>query len=302
MKTLTLALLLTFIFSCSSEEKIKVNSDETELNKRIAKKSEVLGVYNGYDSDDEANLLLSKKKEKVETTFKLTLIGELASPSIEGTTLQATDIYNKGNKAYISYNVAGEEKKGALDQLDIKDETKPYLTSSMSFADRDVNALFFKSNTLYITGSWNQNSLSYLSKIPASTSKFTTENIEDAALSGFAGNDVFVSSNDIYVTTGSNGGLYTFKKSSFEQTDFIDIPNARAVDEYNSSEGPWVLTGEPAKLTNGDDTYNLGGATIAESKSTLQAEKKWILATTGENGFSVFCPSQNKTIFEQKSS
>ena len=169
----------------------------------------------------------------------------------------------------------------------------------MSFADRDVNALFFRSNTLYITGSWNQSSLSYVSKIPAATNKFTTESIEDAALSGFAGNDVFVSSNDIYVTTGSNGGLYTFKKSSFEQTDFTEIPIARAVDEYTSSEGPWVLTGETAKLINGDDTYTLGGATIVESKSTLQVEKKWILATTGENGFSVFCPSQNKTIFEQ---
>lgn len=277
-------------------EDYTVNSDKEALSKRFEVKNEAIHVY-----EDDGFSLVKKKKE---TPFTLTLLGELSPPTVDGTVVQGTDITLNGNEAYLSYNVAGETKKGAVDLLDLSDEENPEVLSSLSFPSRDINAISYRSGALYMTGSWDDESLlSFFSKVTVDDESFS-DVISDVALSGYAGNDIHVTSNKIYVTTGNNASLFAYDRNDLTEAWTLDIANARAISEYKSKEGPWVLTGEPAQLLDVsqdgelENTYEIGGATIAESKSTVETVKKWSLVTKGEEGFSVICSKDGEVLAE----
>lgn len=281
----------------NNEDIIMVVSDSSLLGSRMTVINEKLEVF----VDVESSAALTKKT-KVEPEFTLTLIADLEPPVVNGVTLQATDVVTKGKMVYLSYNVAKGEKSGAIDHVNVKKASDPLLISQIIFENRDINSLSLQSNDLYFSGSWNQETTSFVSSVRLKSNQLTDE-IVDKPLSGFSGTDIFATSKKIFVTTGDNGGLYILDHD-FEQEGYVAYYDARSVYEDKSKDGPWLLTGQPGTLINLDDEneveveYALGGASIAESKSTLQVEKNWSLSTIGEGGFVAVCSETGEVLKE----
>ena len=284
----------------TKKDLIRVEKSAKLLNSRMNLSSRELPVL----SKKDQNYNLTAGSEKVETSFKLTLVGELDSPILDGVKLQATDAKVQNKNLFISYNVRGEIKKGAVDLVDISNPKHPSLVSQLILQNRDVNAISYFNNALYLTGSWHKKiSNSYGSRILVNKKGFTTD-IEDAPLTGFAGTGIATNSDKIYITTGDNSGLFTLDHTTLARERFTPLYDARDVYYKKEKKELWALTGQTASLVkikkNGSlqKKYELGGARIPESKSTLEVGKKFILASTGEKGFSVVCKEDGSIISE----
>ena len=63
--------------------------------------------------------------EIIATGLRLTPIAHIPSPSIEGLTVQATDVLFKEDTLLASYNFRGEPYKGAIQVIDFSDPMNP---------------------------------------------------------------------------------------------------------------------------------------------------------------------------------
>lgn len=87
--------------------------------------SHVLGV-DAYDGDIQTQGLLDGL---LSLTPTLTLVGTLAPPLVNGTSVQASDITVNGTKVYVGYNTAGEIQSGAIDVIDVSNPNLATLAS-----------------------------------------------------------------------------------------------------------------------------------------------------------------------------
>lgn len=85
-----------------------------------------------------------------QDTFKL--IAQVEPPSVGGQLLGATSIVIIKDKAYVTYNLRGEDHKGAVDIIDIANPKKPELLQTLAFKDMDVNGAYVRNNYLYLIG------------------------------------------------------------------------------------------------------------------------------------------------------
>jgi len=97
-----LIIICFFVLACHTNF-----SDEVKNNIRVTDEYSRL-VEKDIDVQIESN-----SRSKKNNNIILTVIGEVASPVIDGDTLQATSVVLKGNRAYVSYNMQGDAFKGA---------------------------------------------------------------------------------------------------------------------------------------------------------------------------------------------
>ncbi len=235
---------------------------------------------------------------------ELTLIAEVDPPVVDGQTLQATDVYVKSNKAYVSYNMIGEPYLGAVDVFNVRDEEDPELISSLYFLDSDVNGLTFKDNWLYLALATNRSEFD----TPAAIEKVRvrngvlTEESESFDIPSWAATDVEVSSNHLFVTSGADSGFVTVIRLNNDEVVFsYPVEDARGVDTDGSDVG--VVAGTPARLLTFnyqsgelENDYSLSGANIDFSKSTVEIYKRKAVLALGDGGTQIVCLNNGEVI------
>ncbi|MFC1552341.1 hypothetical protein ACFL6P_07210 [Candidatus Latescibacterota bacterium] len=216
--------------------RIIVNNDSGDLDSRVSYKSEDIDV----DTLTVANKLapLAKKTPNVvvpvtQDTLQITLVSEVSPPVHDGITLQATDIYIKGSKAYVSYNVAGETFLGGVDIFDITDEYHPKLISSAVFTDTDVNGISVDGNDLFLASaneSYGSGNYALLERIDLDGGLLSSiSTIVD--IPSWAATDVDITSQHVYVTSGADDGYISIlDKNTLAKIDSISVDDARGVD------------------------------------------------------------------------
>lgn len=288
--------LLLFIFSVSCGEqtgdnkdtKIEINDNSTSFSERLKVLDKDLDIINP-DESQASNLLL-----KSNSYFDLKLVAELSPPTVQETVLQATDVFIAGSKVLVSYNVAGSVKKGAIDLIDLKNSKDPKITSQVTFSDKDINAITYSSGYLYATGSQESEKPSFVSKIKIEKTKFILD-IGNIDLNGYAGTDVEVENNKIFVTTGDNSGLYIIENEKLEVEHYLNLYDSRSVGIDKPNSSILVLGGQPANISSIDykgveiSKHDIEGATIPESKSTIQVGSTRTLAAVGDGGAKIIC-------------
>lgn len=283
--------ILFLIFGCTyddSEDRLKLENDTVILADRVEYVNKIVPIVT-----DQNSAKISASADSVI----LTLIAEVYPPVIEGVTLQATDVDIKGKKVYVSYNVRGDVFLGAVDVFSIDNPAQPALISNMSFNDSDINGLYLDKDYLYLAGARDDTDL----KTPAMLERITlqggllTESTDFLDLVSFAATDVTVASNNIYVTSGSEGGAVTLiSKNNFTISETYAIEDARGVDTKDGDIG--VIAGTPARLMVFDDLtdspiydFTLTGATIPFSKSTIEINRKKAILGIGDGGTQIIC-------------
>ena len=229
-----------------------------------------------------------------------------ATTSTDGVQLYAADLKAYGGKVITGYNVPGSTDKGWLDFVDVTTIAAPLLLGSQYLTDTDVNGLAMNNGNFALVGA--QQGIG--SKLMTGTFNLLgfSLNSTQTDIPSYAGAGVTFDSSGTHLatTSGDAGGLSIFNSSSLTSPITTTASDARNV-AYSSVTGKYyVVSGQPGAITSYDTSGNvvatraLGGATIPNSKSTVVAGTgQFLLATTGDGGFSVVCASHMKIAASQ---
>ncbi len=281
--------ILNYCTEPPKDGRIILENDLSTLSSRVAYVNEVIEIDTSLQTEGLA--------KSAADPVSLVLIAEVDPPSIDGQVLQATDIFIKSNKAYVSYNMIGEPYLGAVDIFNIKDEEDPELESSMLFTDSDVNGLTFKDNHLYLAMATNRDefdSPAVVEKVRVKNDELT-DDTETFDVPSWAATDVEVTGNHLFVTSGADSGHVTvIKLSNDEVVLSLPVEDARGVATDGNDVA--VVAGTPARLVVFDydsgeflNDYELEGASINFSKSTIEIHRKKAVLALGDGGTQIIC-------------
>ncbi|KYG65551.1 hypothetical protein AZI86_00275 [Bdellovibrio bacteriovorus] len=251
-------------------------------------------------------------------SLSMTLIGTAPAPVVNGLTLGATQTLVSGNFAYVSYNVQGSTRVGALEVIDISNPYFPKSKSLITYTGYNVNAMAINGSRLYLVGAQgdNINPPSYLRVLNLNplTGLPTTE-AALVYLPSYVANAVLVTSNFIFVSTGDNGGLSIVNNTNYTVLGQSNIYDSRALSMPTftnallvlGAQNGRVLAYNPAALSTSATGQTpaptvskaLGGATIPESKGTLQSGVYFTVAAIGDGGFSIMCNTDGRVLQTQ---
>jgi len=270
-----------------------VTNDEATLSARLTRLDRPLTLE---APAAKARAKVAAKPAKADD-LSLTLIAEVEPPQHDGITLQANEVRVRGRKAYVAYNVRGATYLGAIDVFDISDPSQPRLVSSALLPGRDVNGITVKNHRLYLVGASDDPELdspAFLGAIALRGGKLT-DSLTQRDLPSYAGTDVDVAGPYLYATSGDTGGavsVYRLPNLALVRSEAVE--DARGVDADRLDVA--VVAGTPARLFAFDRnaasltaTYTLNGATIPESKSTVEVKRRKAVLALGDGGTQVVC-------------
>ena len=286
---LTIVGILSYCTEPPNDGRIILENNISTLSNRVTYLNEVIEI--------DTSLQTPGLAKSAVHPVSLVLIAEVDPPSIDGQILQATDVFVKSNKAYVSYNMIGEPYLGAVDIFDVRDEEDPELKSSMLFTDSDVNGLTFEGVYLYLAMATNReefDSPAVVEKVRIRHNELTDET-ETFDVPSWAATDVEVTRNHLFVTSGADSGYVTVIKLRNDEVVFsYPVEDARGV--ATDGRDVAVVAGTPARLVTFDynsgeilNDFSLEGATINFSKSTVEIHRRKAVLALGDGGTQIIC-------------
>ncbi len=239
--------ILLFLFtlvlfnSCSDSTTVFEQVDEDiflESNSNILESSisfdnsGVLDVYDDFNAGNQSRFM-----DEQAGDYPLTLVAQVRPPSFEGAeNLTATHVDIVGDFVYVSYNNVGPVYVGGIDIIYIADPANPRLTSRLYFTNADVNSLKYDNGFVYAVGgvdaeaSATATNNSFLIKLPVSGSRFDlSAGVTFAFQEGFNANDIAINGNKIFMTSGRDGFVTEFDKTSLEILNATPYADLRSI-------------------------------------------------------------------------
>lgn len=232
----------------------------------------------------------SPKRAASSKTLTLTLVAEIAPPSIGGKTLQASSVVLKADFAYVSYNYRGDTALGGVDVIQIKSGKNAELRSQVLFDDADVSSLYYDGDLYLAEGSSNASlaAPAVLERVGVEGGKLVLAARERVALNSYVATAVTVSGKQVFATSGNGGGLHVLSQSSLASASVKALSDARWVDHDDTRVV--VAQGMPGRISvftksnmSLANTWTFAGADVAEAKTTVRliGDKALIAAGTG---------------------
>ena len=239
------------------------------------------------------------------STVTLTLIGELASPVVDGEMVQATAISdNLRFNFLVSYNTRGAPFVGAVDYVINPFGQPPKLISSVHFSDSDVSAVGFDDDWVYsaqATGASGFATPAAIERLPLTSQGILLENNSRFDLTSFAATSVLVAESGVYVTTGDNGHVYGLDAADMSTVGQYALDDARWVAHDADNGRIVVAQGTPGRISifqegafpGGSMTFlnefPFPGADVPESKSSVAIAGGKAFIAAGPEGVQVMC-------------
>lgn len=306
---LSVILTLALSFGCtdntvSTEEAIIIETDRFRFSNDPA---DIEDRYSEENIPVEIDTLAGRQAFKntisyLPPSFSLDLVSELASPQVNGETVQSTMIYTDGStKTFISYNFRGAPYLGGVDMAQITGNGNNIrLRSELKFFNADVNAIYSSDAKLYASLSTDDeivlNEGGRSAALSMDVRGFTLEN-EGIVLDGlpsFAANAIEYHDRRVYITSGNNGGLTVLSNDLQTEVAYIPIPEARWVDvtdnyivvlsgDHDSDNRGSLLLYDHSDL-NLIAEYGFDGAYTPEAKNTVEVVGHIAFIAAGKGG------------------
>jgi|GEM_PF-316603 len=279
IKTLSTLTLLAFAVApaCTDGptgdgDRVTISNDQGDLSNNITRRNEPVDV----EPASSANALALAP----QVDYTLTLVAEVAPPQVDGVDLQATSVAFHGNKAVVSYNMAGADRMGAVDVFTFDADKNPNLTSRAVFADTDVSAVAAGDGQVWLATATADETYATPAVLEAlalsDDGQLALEGHQRMPLSSYVATSVCVHGDRVYATSGNTGGVYAFDRYTHEAIGSTGLDDARWVDVDEDGQVV-VVQGTPGRLAvmRPSDLvetaeYGFEGAAIAESKSTVE--------------------------------
>jgi len=236
---------------------------------------------------------------------RLRLVAAIDPPVVDGQVVQATSIsLDGGDKAMVSYNMAGAPRLGAIDFLTKLTERRPTLTSSVTFNDSDVNAVTTDGTYVYAAVATDTGGFPFpavLERIRLENDRFVLRDADRIALTSFAATSTARTSDEIYATSGDGGSVFAFTKSDLDPLGEFPLHDARWVAWDKDNQRVAVVQGTPGQISVFEEgefpggsmrllnSYSFPGADVPESKSTVDVAGGKAFVAAGPQGVQVVC-------------
>jgi hypothetical protein len=256
-------------------------------------------VQDGASSATVAGGAIGADDRAAVATAALTfqLAANVGAPTLQGETLQATHIVQKGNEVYVTYATVGEATYGAVDVFNVS-RAVPQLLSRALTPTTEYYAVDLDGSDLFLVGATADSGFAEravldvvdLSK-KALPSPFAAIRIP---LPSYAGTGVSVDGKYAWVTSGSGGpntgGLSIFDKKKLTLLSRSAFLDARGV--FSDGKYAVVMSGTPgaalifnaSSRTSAGAVLPIGGATIPESKGMAWVDDEWSFLAAGDGG------------------
>ena len=273
-----------------------INNNPAILAARITYKNEIVPIV---DTETSSFLKSTDDFPEIDLTknYAFKLMAEVDPPVYGDNTLQATHVTIKDDYAFVTYNTRGPKWQGGIEVFDVSDLKNPVIISSAILVNTDVSAVDYAGGKIYVVGATGDfEDLGFVSpafmEIISLDATMAFEKVDTIIdISSYAGTDIKVAADHIFATSGSAGGLTIFD-TGYALTGTEDISDARSVDA--NSDHLYVLQGQEGRVNVYGlsdaayiETYDVGGATIPESKSEIAVTDEYIFAALNEGGLSM---------------
>jgi len=303
------------IASCSSDEPqdnpgqiqsndYKVTTDSGELSKAINLND--AGVISVLSITKSKNRQSAGDDTPQVSNIALEQIASVDAPVLNGQAMRADHVDISGDYAYVSYNKEGETYLGGIDIIDISDKFNPIVVSRMTTAAADVNGIFFKNNSIYFTGAYDDGlaggNHSMIGHVKTANGEFTSDFTTKNEIAGHTGVDILAYNDSFLALTGNNGILGSYKFNSgtddfetLKETEFSDLRSAA----YSNGKLA-VLSGDNGLIFLNSDfgvekSIAISGLT-AESKRTISFYGDNVMVSEGPNGVGIYNPTTGNMI------
>ncbi len=298
--TLTSCFDQVLIPDVETDGRLTVTNDEAALSERLS----YLEVEIPIDPVSPG-LFGAAAAPPTPSTVSLTLVAELAPPTVDGRVVQATSISPPRRFTFaVSYNTKGNPFVGAVDYMINPFGVTPSLISSVAFSDSDVSAVGLDDNWIYAaqaTGANGYATPAAIERLTLAPSGILLENNDRFDLTSFAATSVLTVGSQIYVTTGDNGHVYALDVSDMSLIGQFALEDARWVAHDADNGRIVVAQGTPGRIAvfqEGDfpggsmnllNTFAFPGADVPESKSTVEIVGGKAFIAAGPAGVQVMC-------------
>ena len=234
----------------------------------------------------------------------LTLIAEVLPPTVDGEVVQATSVAIVGaDKAMVSYNMRGAPRLGAVDWI-TELKSNPRIDASATFNDSDISALSWDDTYVYAAEATDAAGFPFpavFERLKLVNDKFTLQDNMRVPLTSFAATGSMRTSNEIYATSGDNGHVFAFDKSSFSLLGQFPLDDARWAVWDQDGQRVVVAQGTPGRISvfaegefpggsmNLLNTFPFPGADVPESKSTAVIAGGKAFIAAGPEGVQIMC-------------
>jgi len=242
--------------------------------------------------------------------LSLQLVAEVASPVVNGRTLEATHVVAVGNNTYVSYNAAGEESVGAIASFNTTNSQVPTLVSFAALPNADANAIVFSGGRLFVAEASTDTAFAdraVLERVDVHNGQFrgTTTRV---GLPSYAATGIAIYRGFIFVTSGTGGprqgGFTMLEESTLRKVYSDSFPDARALAIVPEANLAIAVQGTPGRARLYDVTTGqlrvadiaIGGSTLRNSKGNVQVVRDWAFIAAGDGGMKVLSVARRQVI------
>jgi len=218
----------------NEEDSIQLESNTTVLENSLNfEQSGVLDIYEEQTVTEKSALA----SDEQAGDYPLSLVAQIRPPSFTGgENLTASHVDLVDDFVYVSYNTVNEQYAGGLDIIDISDPDRPRVTSRLYYLNADINSLKYDNGFLYAVGgvdselSVTATANSFVAKIMVQNGRFNlAAGISYGFQEGFNANDIAISGNRLFMTSGRAGYVTEFDKTNLAFINEIAFEDLRSI-------------------------------------------------------------------------
>lgn len=266
---------------------VVLNNNTSSLSARVSYVNDAVSLMSAGDKAVESREDFSQ--------YNLQLIAEVAAPTYQGKTLQATHIDFAGNKVYVSYNTRGETYLGGIDVFDVSNQSRPALVSQAIMPNTDISSVVYNNNYVYLASATDADKDVTLTA-PAVLDRIALNNgllsssTGRVQLKGFVGKNIIAKNNRIYVVSAEQGGLSVVNPNDFKEEKYSPFTGSVALSSNASGSTIFVLKNKPGQIIglNANDLTTAKtialGADLPETESHVELVNDNFLHAAGRAG------------------
>ncbi len=274
------------------EERILIHQDPESLHCLVKTSDQEIEII---PESEEINLRRPLFPPRPPLPIFLKLVATVTPPPVGDHPFGATDVVFHGRYAVVTYNTQGDTYLGAIQIIDLINPRHPILLFQLIFRDRDLNTALIENQSLYLVGAESQDVTGF--PTPAEIQKVNLDAmflpitfLPPIPLPSYTATDLVALNDSLFVTTGNTGGLVRLDQSTLTQNGFIPLADARSIAIDKEENKVYVFQGTPGRMTVIDpnnlsyQTHWVGGATLAESKGSIEISDDLVFIGAGDGG------------------
>ncbi|RYX99732.1 hypothetical protein EON78_02790, partial [bacterium] len=246
---------------------------------------------------------------KAVADFRIRQVAQVDPFQVKDQTVQAANIYlsEDGKTAYVAYDIAGPGFGGGVQIIDVSDPYKPVMKAEMSLNDTDIYDLIQKDNNLYLAGaSETTDKPAFMEVFGLRDNQSFDKSVKQVLVPSYAATGVNLHKDKILVTSGDKGGVLSeINQSDYSISKSHNVEDARDVSV--SGDKVAVIGATPGKVYTFENSaqknsFDIPGATIPVSQSTIQLEGNIAYVAAGNGGFQVIDTDNGQVKYNYKPS